>query len=184
MIHRWIKKELATAFPGYEWTIDFYTGEDNTGTILYQTPDNADLDDERKIITGNYQIYLRSSSWTQVEFDALMISESLNKRYGDLINIDYEQRFKEITYTVKSGDSLSGIAVEHDVTISEIKELNELGSDTITVGQKLKIRNGRRVIGSKSYNLLFIESRNPIRIGVEDRLMDYSINIKTTLQEV
>lgn len=43
------------------------------------------------------------------------------------------------TYTVKSGDNLASIADSYDVSISEIKEWNELESDKILVGQKLKI---------------------------------------------
>ncbi|PAU95166.1 hypothetical protein CK503_02910 [Aliifodinibius salipaludis] len=43
-------------------------------------------------------------------------------------------------YTVKSGDSLYKIAQEHDMSVEEIKSLNDLTSNTIRVGQQLTVR--------------------------------------------
>ncbi|WP_156290355.1 LysM peptidoglycan-binding domain-containing protein [Oceanobacillus salinisoli] len=42
-------------------------------------------------------------------------------------------------YTVKTGDSLSLIAKNHDVTVNALKEVNQLRSDTIYVGQLLNL---------------------------------------------
>ena len=43
-------------------------------------------------------------------------------------------------YTVTQGDTLSKIARAHDVSIAQIKQQNNLTSDTIRIGQKLAIR--------------------------------------------
>jgi N-acetylmuramoyl-L-alanine amidase len=42
-------------------------------------------------------------------------------------------------YVVKSGDTLSGIAQKHRVSMSRIKQVNKLSSNNIKIGQKLKI---------------------------------------------
>jgi peptidoglycan endopeptidase LytE len=46
------------------------------------------------------------------------------------------------TYVVKPGDTLSKIAAKYDktVTVDSIKKLNGLKSDSISAGQKLKIK--------------------------------------------
>lgn len=44
-----------------------------------------------------------------------------------------------IDYTVKSGDTLSQIALLYKTTVSDLKLLNNLRSDLIYVGQKLKV---------------------------------------------
>ena len=45
------------------------------------------------------------------------------------------------TYTVKSGDTLSGIATRHGVTVNQLKQWNGLTSNNIKVGQKLKLNS-------------------------------------------
>jgi LysM repeat protein len=42
-------------------------------------------------------------------------------------------------YTVKAGDSLGLIALNHQTTIGALKKANNLTSDVIVVGQKLKL---------------------------------------------
>lgn len=44
-----------------------------------------------------------------------------------------------ITYTVKSGDSLSVIARDHNTTVTILREVNNLSSDVIRIGQTLRI---------------------------------------------
>ncbi|WP_243385554.1 muramidase family protein [Bacillus kexueae] len=46
------------------------------------------------------------------------------------------------TYTVQSGDSLSGIAKKYGTTVTAIKGANNLSSDTIYIGQTLQIPSG------------------------------------------
>lgn len=46
------------------------------------------------------------------------------------------------TYTVKSGDTLSGIATRHGVSVAQLKQWNNLSSNNIKAGQKLKVSAG------------------------------------------
>lgn len=53
------------------------------------------------------------------------------------------------TYTVKSGDTLSKIAKDHGTNIKSLRAANNLKTDRITVGQKLKLP-GKAAAGSPS----------------------------------
>jgi len=55
---------------------------------------------------------------------------------------DIGDRGKAITYTVREGDSLWGIARKHDVHMWEIKKLNNMDTDAVRPGQKLTIKPG------------------------------------------
>jgi hypothetical protein len=50
-----------------------------------------------------------------------------------------------IEYVVKSGDSLWQIAIDNETTTAIIKQLNELDSDAIYIGQKLKLPSPDRL---------------------------------------
>lgn len=46
------------------------------------------------------------------------------------------------TYTVKAGDTLSGIASAHGTSVDQLKAWNRLSGSTITVGQRLVVKGG------------------------------------------
>jgi len=45
-----------------------------------------------------------------------------------------------ITYTVKRGDTLFSIASRYGTTVDELKRLNNLSSNVLSIGQILRIR--------------------------------------------
>ncbi len=50
-----------------------------------------------------------------------------------------EETIKDITYTIKKGDTLSAIALNFDTTVKAIKFNNNFKSDFIKIGQEIKI---------------------------------------------
>lgn len=52
-------------------------------------------------------------------------------------------------YTVESGDTLSGIARKHKVSVKQLRRLNRLDQDRIHPGQKLRLRSGGNPKGAK-----------------------------------
>lgn len=66
-------------------------------------------------------------------------AEAVVKAVTEYIGDDYVPESTEGYYTVKAGDSLWKIANAYGITVSKLKELNNLTTDTIKVGQVLKV---------------------------------------------
>lgn len=60
---------------------------------------------------------------------------------GQILKIPSTIKDDTITYTVKSGDSLYSIARKYNTTVDNIKKINNLTSNLLSIGQVLKIPN-------------------------------------------
>ena len=58
---------------------------------------------------------------------------------GQKLNISSTPKDSETTYTVSKGDTLYGIAYKFGVSVNNIKDINNLFSNTLSIGQILKI---------------------------------------------
>lgn len=80
------------------------------------------------------------------------------------------------TYVVEKGDTLWGISKENGLTVNELKSLNGLKSDTITVGQKLVLKKAnaalRKIKVDKLNSFTYVyekESDKSTRLGKAKR---------------
>lgn len=80
----------------------------------------------------------RSTDATSEE-EASPTSEEEQKT-TDAESSDQEEDTSEEYYTVKSGDSLWMIARQHNTTVDEIKRLNDMQSNSLRPGDRLRIR--------------------------------------------
>ncbi len=96
-------------------------------------------------------------SWNNLTSDALAVGQELvyfsgsdeqieaqitSQDIGEsLINVSVPQENEY--YTVKSGDNLTTIARTHDMTLNELRELNNLSGDLLRIGQQLAVRKVR-----------------------------------------
>lgn len=134
MIQEYIKDELQKELPMLEWTIDYFTGDDNTGTVYQSgglTPDIYDTEIRRP----TYQIWLRSSDYDKVRGYADKVFNKLHKKGNFYMYVDY--------------------------------------------GTDIKTHYAKR------YEVFFIEAVNePLLVGVNNGIMEYSLNFMVTLTEL
>lgn len=83
------------------------------------------------------------------------------------------------TYTVKSGDSLYSIAKRYNTTIDELKRINNLSSNLLSIGQTLLLPNGNNNVTDSDTNayITYIVQRG-------DNLYNIARDYNTTVSEI
>ncbi len=113
--------------------------QDKLKTLLYYTgPINNNFDLETENAVKRFQVNNKLTA------DGIVGSKTwnlLNTLYGNLDPCVLDDKNDYITYKVVSGDTLWGIAKKYNTTVDEIKNLNKLSSNLLTIGQILKIPN-------------------------------------------
>ncbi|NGY88046.1 LysM peptidoglycan-binding domain-containing protein [Bacillus megaterium] len=83
------------------------------------------------------------------------------------------------TVTVKSGDTLYSIATKNNLSVSELKNLNNLSSDTIKVGQTLLVSKTASdtpaTTTKKEYRTVTVSNTLNVRERSRDQLFYYDI---------
>lgn len=83
-------------------------------------------------------IYPQSTTEQQPSIDDL---EQMDEEERTSIVERYTESAAESeSYTVKSGDTLYGIARQHDMTVNELRQINNLQDDMLRVGQRITVR--------------------------------------------
>jgi len=105
-----------------------YTGEDNTNYYKVQSGDTLWSIARKNGVTVND---LKSAN--NLTSNALSIGQLLYIPKNETEIVETE------IYTVKSGDTLYKIANKYNLTVDELKKLNNLTSNTLSIGQKLNV---------------------------------------------
>ncbi len=92
--------------------------------------------------------------------------ESVQKEFEDLnLNMIYSAAHPEhsITHEVVAGDTLGKLARKYNTTVDLIKKMNNLKSDTIPLGKKIKVWIGKfNIYVDKSQNILILRDGNDL----------------------
>ena len=102
----------------------------NTEAIIVEYGFLDSPKDDVNQLKNNYEDY--------AEAVVRAVMKYANKNYIAPIGGDY--------YTVQKGDSLWAIANKYGITVQELKELNNLTSNIIDVGDTLKVKNAEEVL--------------------------------------
>lgn len=96
-----------------------------------------------------------------------------------IVPVNEETEGGVVIYTVKSGDSLFAIAKKYNTTVAEIKELNNLTSDLLSIGQQLKIPTEITSPSTEQYQVYVVKSGDTLyKIASEyDMSVDELISI-------
>lgn len=104
--------------------------------IHRDTPNNESIIIEYGFVDSN------KDDVSQIKNNYKKYAEAVVKAVCDYKGIKYTKTNEyEAVYTVKKGDTLWDISKKYNISVNKLKSLNNLTSDTIYVGQKLKINN-------------------------------------------
>ena len=103
---------------------------------------------------NTYTVKSGDSLWSIAKKFNVTVQElkEVNRLSSNLLNVgqvltipQQEEEIEGNTYTVKQGDSLYKIATQYGVTVQELKDINRLSSNILSVGQKIIIPQNNEV---------------------------------------
>jgi len=133
----------------------------NIGQILKITDDymiNNDIyivkkGDSLYSIAGKYDVSVDDlKKYNNLDSNIINIGQELYIPKGQIIEDNVSTNFE--TYTVVLGDTLYGIANKYGVSVADIKEINNLTSNTLSIGQKLVIPTDDVIVDSDIINYI------------------------------
>lgn len=90
MIQNYLKEQAQLVLPELEWTIDFYTGEDKTGTVYSENGAKPDTYDTN-FRFPQYMVFIRSSDWAFAEQAAQRVFDLFHKKHDLLVSANSKQ---------------------------------------------------------------------------------------------
>ena len=118
---------------------------------------------------------------SQLKNDSLKYAEAVVKALTEYLDIPYDKGHSEY-YVVKKGDTLYSIASKNNTTVTKIKELNDLTSNNLSVGQKLILPGSTVTEVSDSYivksgdSLYSIAAKNNTTVNEINKLNNLTSN--------
>lgn len=163
--------------------------EEEGQTVLkyYQlrNSDNTALDEDYLIrntpnnqtIVINYGYVGNSDDAEFLKNNYEKLAEAVVKSIANYANVTYTPLNIEGYYIVQKGDSLWSIASKTNTTVDELKKLNNLSSNTLQIGQLLKIANDENISNNT-------ENENIYTVVKGDSLWSIANKYNTTVDKI
>ncbi|CEI81306.1 hypothetical protein BN997_01124 [Oceanobacillus oncorhynchi] len=88
MIQYHLMQKLQPILPDLEWTVDYKTADDNTGTVYYEgggSPGEYDVPTR----FPRYMVYISSSDWGYAEYAAQVVHDALHKLTNESVIVEF-----------------------------------------------------------------------------------------------
>ena len=121
------------------------------------------------ILNENYYIVQNGDSlWSISKKYGVSVDKlkDINNLSGNLLSVGQKLLIKDtsssddvgIYYTVKAGDTLYGIANEYNLTVADLKSMNNLKNNNLSIGQKLLVSGTGEVVEGSDYDTYIVKS--------------------------
>ena len=140
--------------------------------ILRDTPNIEAVIVEYGFLDNVNDANLLKSNWESY-------AEQVVKSICDYIGVKYVPYSNDEFYTVKSGDTLWSISKKFNMTVDKLKDINNLKSNLISIGMKLKVGDSKQYVVKKGDTLWKIAKENNTTV---DDLMKKNNLLNSNLQ--
>ena len=106
---------------------------------IIKLPEKSSMDNNSYIVKKGDSLYSIAKTYNTT-VDKLKEINNLTSNalaIGQVLKLPNSDMSENVVYTVKKGDNLYSIAREYGTTIDAIKKLNNITSNTLSIGQKL-----------------------------------------------
>ena len=140
--------------------------------ILRDTPNIEAVIIEYGFLDNVNDANLLKSNWESY-------AEQVVKSICDYIGVKYVPYNNDEFYIVKSGDTLWSISKKFNMTVDKLKDINNLKSNLISIGMKLKVGDSKQYVVKKGDTLWKIAKENNTTV---DDLMKKNNLLNSNLQ--
>ncbi len=121
------------------------------------------------ILNENYYIVQSGDSlWSISKKYGISVDKlkDINNLSGNLLSVGQKLLIKDtsssedvgVYYTVKAGDTLYGIANQYNLTVDELKSMNNLKSNNLSIGQKLLVSGTGEIVDGSDYDTYIVKT--------------------------